>query len=409
MVNCKTIVSALALSALAAAAPSPPAAGAGAGPAPTPSAAAEPGLGKRFSLDLHPVKRGPAHPAARSLHTLDRYGGRVSKKLRSLANPQTGSVNVTSYPFYMQYHMPVKLGNSNMTLMFDTGNSDLWVTINETQGRGSHHPFDNSTCLPLPGYTFDISWGSFGDIMGNVCSDKVKVGGITSPKQAIQLALHMSEHISGSIKNDGVMGFGFIGLNTIEPTPQNTWFENVKNSLQQPVFTVDLRKDAVGTIDFGFVDPEKHSGSIFWAYVDEKSGFWRFYNEGYIIGNDSVIGDFFPGILDTGSNMILLFDPMVEEYYNKVPGAFFDEGNEGYVFPCNATLPNWTVIVEKGRFTVPGPNINFASVGSGLCYGGIQSNGGLPFAIYGNLFISQFLTIFGAYNKFPRVGFAIKA
>ncbi|EEA25438.1 hypothetical protein TMatcc_006338 [Talaromyces marneffei ATCC 18224] len=396
MVNCQTIISALALSALAA-----PAAAAAVGPGLNP--------GKRFTLDLVPVKRGPAHPAARYVDTLDRYGGRASDRLRSVANPKTGSTSVTPHANNTQYHIPVKLGNSNMTLRFDTGSANLWVTINETIGRGSHRPFDNSTCKRYPGYTFDASWRPLGEILGDVCEDKVTIGGITAEKQAIQLALHMSQEISEHLKDDGNIGFAFTGANSILPDPQKPWFENVKNDLQDAVFVVDLRRGGPGSIDFGFVDP-KYTSRVFWAYVDSGSGFWKFIADGYMIGQGSGFGDWFSGILDTGNDLILLPQEFVKHYYKHVPDAVFDEGQGGYIFPCNTTLPAWTVIIEYGLFTVPGNEINVGPVGNGSCYGGIQGNGGLPYAIFGNLFFGQVIIIFESKDGHPpMVGFATKA
>jgi hypothetical protein len=58
------------------------------------------------------------------------------------------------------------------------------------------------------------------------------------------------------------MGMGFGKANTVKPTKQRTFFENVMGSLKEPLFTAWLRpgmSKGLGSYDFGWIDKRKYS------------------------------------------------------------------------------------------------------------------------------------------------------
>ena len=62
---------------------------------------------------------------------------------------------------------------------------------------------------------------------------------------------------------------------------------------------------------------------------------------------------------------MLLSDAVVADYYAQVIGATNDPNEGGYIFPCNAQLPSFTVTVGGYRAVVPGSYINYAPVRRG--------------------------------------------
>lgn len=113
------------------------------------------------------------------------------------------------------------------------------------------------------------------------------------------------------------------------------------------------------------------------------------------------------GIVDTGTTLIYADDSIVNAYYAKVSGAQNSQNDGGWIFPCSATLPNFTLVIGGYKAVVPGKYINYAPNGDGTCFGGIQSDDSIGFAIYGDIFIKSQFIVFD--QSTPRLGFAAQA
>lgn len=113
------------------------------------------------------------------------------------------------------------------------------------------------------------------------------VGGVSYASQAVESAEKVSSEFTQDTSNDGLLGLAFSSINTVSPTPQKTFFDNVKSSLSQPLFAVALKHNAPGVYDFGFTDSSKYTGSITYTDVDNSQGFWSFTADSYAIGSES--------------------------------------------------------------------------------------------------------------------------
>jgi Eukaryotic aspartyl protease len=143
---------------------------------------------------------------------------------------------------------------------------------------------------------------------------------------------------------------------------------------------------------------------------------------GYLIGANTSSATPKPvsyqSIADTGTTLMLLPLSIVKDYYSHVPGARNVASEGGYVFPCNSTLPNLTVLMGNGTGSaatavVDGMFVNrsISATGSGLCYGGIQQ-GSDTLSIWGDVFLKSQFAVFDAgsgVTATPRVGFAKQA
>jgi len=112
-------------------------------------------------------------------------------------------------------------------------------------------------------------------------------------------------------------------------------------------------------------------------------------------------------VLDTGTTLVLLDDDVVDAYYERVQGAEYDYYEGGYIFDCDADLPDFAITVNGYTATIPGEYINFEAIGSNTCYGGIQSNSGIGFSIFGDVFLKSQYVVFDASG--PKIGFAPQA
>jgi hypothetical protein len=113
-------------------------------------------------------------------------------------------------------------------------------------------------------------------------------------------------------------------------------------------------------------------------------------------------------IADTGSALLLLPDAVVLAYWTAVAGAVNDTSNGGYVFPCNATLPDFIFGIDEYRGRVPGRYLNFTTVDDTgtTCFGGLQSSGRIGFSIFGDILLKSQFVVFDAGNS--RLGWAPK-
>jgi len=315
-----------------------------------------------------------------------------------------------------EYLCNVQVGASNpvtMKLDFDTGSSDLWVfsASMPKNEQGKHAIYSAPAGNKISGSSWSISYGDGSGAGGVVYHDTVNIGGISVTSQGVEAATSASgQFISGA--NDGLVGLAFDSINTAKPK-QETFFDNaVSQGLPQKLFAASLKYHATGSYDFGFLDSSKYTGQIAYTPVDNSQGFWMFTPSGYAVGNGQIVtGGKLQGIADTGTTLLMADPSIVTAYYKQVQGAKNDPTQGGYTFPCSTQLPNFTLQIGDYKAVVPGKYMNYAPVsqGSQSCFGGIQSDTSIGFAIYGDVFLKSQYVVFDQTQGTPRLGFAPQA
>lgn len=329
----------------------------------------------------------------------NKYGIPVSKALlkavdnvhASHSKRSNGTAVATPDKDDLEYLVPVKIGTPAQTLNldFDTGSSDLWVFSTETdagssKGHDLYTPDKSSTAKKMDGATWKITYGDQSSSSGDVYTDTVTIGGLSVQNQAVESAQQVSQQFATG-NNDGLLGLAFSSINTVKPASQKTWFDNISGSLDSPLFVADLRHNTPGSYIFGSI-PDGASNVVY-APVDNSQGFWQF-------STSSDIGGNFKAIADTGTTLLLASDDLVKAYYQKVPGATNDQQQGGYIFDCSSELPDFSFSVGSGKITIPGTLINYATASGSKCFGGIQSSGGLDFAIFGDIALKAAYVVF---------------
>ncbi|KUJ17512.1 acid protease [Mollisia scopiformis] len=310
----------------------------------------------------------------------------------------------------IEYLVPTSVGGQTLNLDFDTGSADLWVfstSLSAAYQRG-HNVFStakSATYKPLTGYTWRISYADGSGASGTVGTDTVTVGTTSAKNQAVELASRVSSTLVTDA-SDGVLGLAFSSINTVSPAPQKTFFDNVKASLQSPLFAAYLPYNKNGAYDFGATVASRYSGTITYTAVNSANGFWQYPSTTVKVGSTThSIGTGSVGISDTGTTLVLMVDSAVTAYYSQVAGASYDYQQGGYVFPCAATLPTLSVAIGPSAYaTIPGSLIKFQSLDGTTCFGGLQSAGTGNQNIYGDVFFNAFYAVFDASG--PRFGFA---
>ncbi|KAI0551726.1 aspartic peptidase domain-containing protein [Xylaria curta] len=325
------------------------------------------------------------------------------------AKRDSGSAKTTPEQYDIQYLTPVQIGTPAQTLNldFDSGSSDLWVFSTDTasssvNGQTVYKPGSSSTSKKVSGASWNIKYGDGSTSSGVVYHDVVNVGGVSFPTQGVESAKTVSDQFAQDSDSDGLLGLAFSTLNTVTPTPEKTFFDNIAGNLDTAAFTADLKYHEAGTYDFGVIDNSKYTGDISYVDVDNSQGFWGF--------TADVSGTSVSGIADTGTTLALLPDEVVDAYYQQVNGAQNDQQQGGYVFPCDADLPDLTFTPGDAQITIPGKFINYAPAddSGSSCFGGLQSDGGQGISIFGDIALKAAFVVFDQSQGSPRLGWANK-
>lgn len=220
----------------------------------------------------------------------------------------------------------------------------------------------------------------------------------------------MAENISSDIASDdffsGILGMASSAANTVYPTPQRTFLDNIMNSLYEPLFTADLKKGGPGSYNFGYIDDAAYTGDIAYTPINILSPYWEVRLGGYEIGKGGYTDETILGIVDTGTSLMMMPQHIVDEYYEKLPGSYFDQRQGIMMYPCKLTPPDFVFGVGSYRGVIPGHYLNYARHTDTYCYGGIQSSAGIPFSVYGDILLKAQFVVFDRGNL--AVGFANK-
>ncbi|KAL3467878.1 aspartic peptidase domain-containing protein [Aspergillus heterothallicus] len=329
---------------------------------------------------------------------------------------QSGAVSAASVEGDAAFVSPITIGGQELTVTFDTGSSDLWVMNtrlpqSSIEGRPAYDPSASSTFSNMKGSTFNITYGDDSYAFGGVGTDTINVGGVTVTGQAIGLPTQVSDSFLEDTYTNGLVGLGFSALNTIQPQQQRSFFETIAEVLDEPVLGASIKSESVGEYEFGVIDKSKYKGDLVNASVDASSGYWKFESSYYRVGsgdlkkNDQATAT----IADTGTSLMLLDQHVVDAYYAKVKGAQYVASATGYIYPCSAELPNFSIAIGPNHLaTVPGSLMGFSEVGTNtttgetVCYGGMQSNQGLSMQILGDTFLKAFYVVFDL--RGPSIG-----
>ena len=229
----------------------------------------------------------------------------------------------------------------------------------------------------------------------------------------------MSEQFVQGV-GDGLLGLAFSNINTVKPQAVSTPVENMVSQADIPksteLFTAKLGSwrdtdepdKGESFYTFGYIDEDTVKAAeaeIYYTPVDNSQGFWMFDSGSATVNGKSVARAGNKAIADTGTTLALVDDETCQAIYDAIPGAKYDNGSQGWIFPSNTPadkLPVVSFAVGEKQFVVQKEDLAFAEAGSGYVYGGIQSRGTMTMDILGDTFLKAIYAVSGIHECFLK-------
>ena len=262
----------------------------------------------------------------------------------------------------MTFYLKHKANRSSLhSWVFNTG-----LPADQAAGHTDFDPTKSTAFKALKGSTFSVAYGDNSRAAGIVGTDTVSIGGATVTSQAVELATDVSQEFIQDTTSNGLVGLAFSSLNTVKPVQQTTFFDNIAPSLQEHVFTANLKHATEGTYEFGKIDSTQFNGPLQWTTIDNTNGFWQFPSNTFAVGNGSIQQNTqnSPAIADTGTSLLLVDQSVVNGYYSQVTGAVMSTQEGGIIFPCSSVLPDLNIALGPDYMgTINGNLLTFAQIG----------------------------------------------
>ncbi|KAJ7653433.1 aspartic peptidase domain-containing protein [Mycena rosella] len=323
---------------------------------------------------------------------------------------QAGKRSITSSVSGTHAHgdilVDITFGSQTLPILFDTGSTLLWVTSTYYTGSLSGDFYYNisasTTWAQIPGYTYSIHYVSGSNSTGVVGTDNVSMGGITVPGTVLGAA-------NSGTPSTAVAGFigmprGSMSVKNSAGTTinKNTFMQNIASSLPTPIFAVYLpwgSGAAASSIDFGYIDSSKYTGTLSTVPLISGTFAWAFTSTSYYVnGVKHSVTSTTNGkaIIDTGTTVLRVYPEIASTFYAGVTGAYQD--GTIWVFPCSTTtFPSLTLDVGGVQAPVS-YEINFGFYttlpnGTRICGGGIQVETSSEM-IFGEVFLASNYVVF---------------
>ncbi|KAF9219665.1 acid protease [Gyrodon lividus] len=295
----------------------------------------------------------------------------------------------------------------NFAVLFDTGSSDVILPGPQCDNCDGHAIYNPAASLTStdPGLSFSINFVGGASSFGNQYTDNVTIVELMATDQTLGAAAHYSEALQiWQFAGDGLLGMAFQSISMFDQSP---FFQTLvsQDQIDEPVFAFSL--EAPGPeIYLGGTNPDMYTGDFTWVVIIQQ-GHWRV-NIDSVVGNGQNVLSNVPGIMDTGTILILGPSEDVATLYAAVGGIPVPSEPGFYSFPCDS-VPSVSFTFGGRSFPIPAETLSMGAFGNDppQCVGSIIAGTTVRTWIVGNAFLSSVYTAFDVANL--RVGFATLA
>lgn len=301
------------------------------------------------------------------------------------------------------YYGEIMVGTpgQTMSVVFDTGSSDMWVPTEDGSLGKPHFKFHESSTHTPTADLFKITYGS-GTVTGTFCRDTVTIGDV----RLINLTFAEVSDATG-LKNWGRMPFsGILGLGfpKLSRSPDIAVMQALVNSgqLDKPVFGFYLATNAPGELVLGGVNPDHVASDFTWVNVAHES-WWTVKLDAVKLGGMATLTVTELAIVDSGTSLLAGPERDVEAIAALL-GAQKFQGL--YVVSCDASLPRMSFVLGGHEFSLTPKDLVIDRIGN-LCILGMQtiSVAGEQLWILGDVFMRKYYVQFDWGQR--RLGFAL--
>lgn len=366
----------------------------------------------------------------------------------SVSSSASGNSSLALVSDSQSVYANVTFGNTNYSLILDTGSSDTWIVEtgfqcqdanldNETESSCYFGPTytPNNSFTPISNEYFSISYGDGEYASGVLGNASLTLAGVQVQNQ--EIALVNTTYWEGDNVTSGIMGLAYPALTSAYEQESNDPNANVSSSdsgdviyspiintiffvenLTQPIFSMALARNSEphgfgGYFTLGgtpnLTDPAINASSTF-ATVDIQQTNYTSPNLTYEYYTLNVDGLDFDGKTDQAptqyfvdSGTTLNYAPTHETaYINSLfdPPSFPSDWDGMYYVACNATAPRVGVGIGNHTFYMQPADLisNTTGFNNNTCYSGFQDGGLLSGGggnyILGDVFMANTLVVF---------------
>ncbi|KAF9871875.1 alpha-l-rhamnosidase [Colletotrichum karsti] len=367
----------------------------------------------------------------------------------------TGHVTNMTFLNGFEYIASIGFGDETLDVIVDSGSSDTWAVqkgfiCQDVDGARLN---DSSLCLfgptyngsfdgePISGSHFNITYGDGEFATGLMGFQNITLAGFEVPHQ--QVALVNKTYWNGDSVASGLIGLAFDLLTSeySDTTGASEYYSPIfttmsKNGIVKPdLFSMAMDgKSRTGQLAFGGLPPVEVAGKFVSTPIKmvalssrrpEAKTEYSFYTilpDGYVIKNTTLaptsnetlasskwntavakpagfLNSTTPTIVDSGTTLMYVPSDIAEAYANSIPGAFLEIFSGAYYAPCNATLPDFGIVINGHTFYANKDDLLFTSDptdngdGTTVCLLGVTDGGEGPY-ILGDTMMNSLVTVF---------------
>mmetsp|Transcript_22247 Transcript_22247/g.66785 ORF Transcript_22247/g.66785 Transcript_22247/m.66785 type:complete len:371 (-) Transcript_22247:54-1166(-) len=300
-----------------------------------------------------------------------------------------------------QYYGDIEVGTpgQTMSVVFDTGSSNLWVPDKKPFASGHKiYTHDDSSTYVANGTKFAIEYGS-GPVAGVYSRDTVAVGDLVLENYLFAEVNDTSGLGVGYRlgKFDGILGLAWPAISVDGvPTPLEAMVAS--GDLDEAVFAFSLGDEAAGELVLGGVDDKKYTGDFSYVPLSSKT-YWEVTLDALSVSGANMTSAT-KAIVDSGTS--LLAGPKSDvKAIAKAVGATASVAGE-YMIACDATGPDIVFTLGGQDYALALADYIIEEEGSPECLFGIMGidipRPAGPLWILGDVFMRKY------YVKFDIAG-----